>query len=65
MLAYQTRRVKLLLARPTDHLGQGKVRAVDDTKADHAVFNAREVLVQVTLPQEKTIKQGAILMGKP
>ena len=53
--------MKLLLACAAGHLGEGVEGAMDDRETDHAVFNSREVLVQVTLPQQQAIHQCAIL----
>jgi len=54
--------VVLLLARATLQLGQLVVGAVNDVKADSALLHTLKALVDIPLPHQDAVQNGAILM---
>ena len=61
LTTHQTGRVVFLLACLALELGQVAGGAVNDGEADHALLHALELLVNVTLPQQQAIGNGAVL----
>jgi len=54
--------VELLLASPTPKLWQLVVGAMQDVEADVTLLNTLKPLVNISSPEVKAIKDGAILM---
>lgn len=56
--------MELLLACSTGFFGKRIVEAMNDWKADHAVFNALKAFVHIVLPQRQAFHNASVLMGQ-